>query len=436
MKYWPAYGVILFVNNQQTLAVTRLAVILFFLFGGFLLASGQKTLQFDDRVYEPQIRTMLCYSSGQGLPPAVARLDAQNLILEFDDLQDDRNNYYVRLIHCNYDWSKSSLHDLDILRDYNEFPINDFSYSINTHIPYVHYRFQIPNVKLPGNYLLIVYRDGNKNEVILTKRLLIFQNRTSLAEDDTMSGLGNLKSTNQALNFKVSYARIDVINPSTSIHVTIRQNQRWDNARKDIQPSLMREDIRQFEYRFFDMDNTFSAGNEFRFVDFRSLNSPGLNTQRIEKGRKPYELFVVQDIPRSTQAYTQFPDMNGNFIIENFDIRSEPWITTNYVYVNFSLRAPKFEQDVFVIGNFNGWLQSDENRMTYNNGFYSGRLLLKQGIYDYQYWATPGPSTNGNRIEGNYFQTENLYEVLVYYRPFQPNADLLVGYFLIPVNSR
>ncbi len=423
-------------NTYLVPAVTRLLTLMIFVAGSIGSAIGQKSLQMEDKVYEPQIRTVLCYFPGQGLPSAVARLDAQNLVLEFDDLQEERNNYYVRLVHCNYDWTKSILRDLDILRDYNEFPINDFGYSINTHIPYVHYRFSLPKVKLPGNYLVIVYRDGNKSDLILTKRIHIFQNQMSLAQDDNISGLGNLNSTNQALNFIINYNRLEVINPTSSIHVTLRQNQRPDNARKDTPPSLIREDIHELEYRFFDMSNTFSAGNEFRFVDFRSLNSPGINTDRIDKMNKPYEIHVVTDVPRGGQAYTQFPDRNGGFTIENLDTRQEPWISTNYVYVNFTLRAPQLNEDVFVIGAFNGWVQSEENRMTYSNGVYSSRILLKQGFYDYQYWVAPSKSTNGNSLEGNHFQTENIYEILVYYRPFQPNADLLVGYFLIPINPR
>jgi hypothetical protein len=39
-------------------------------------------------------------------------------------------------------------------------------------------------------------------------------------------------------------------------------------------------------------------------------------------------------------------------------------------------------------------------------------------------------------LEGSHFETENLYEVLIYYRPFRPNADLLVGYYQLPVNGR
>jgi hypothetical protein len=39
-------------------------------------------------------------------------------------------------------------------------------------------------------------------------------------------------------------------------------------------------------------------------------------------------------------------------------------------------------------------------------------------------------------MEGSHFETENLYEVLIYNRPFKPNADILVGYYPIPVNPR
>lgn len=426
------------INGISQRAVTRWVAAISLTLAGVTTTWGQKSLRMEDAEYEPQIRTVLCYSLsfGAGVPSPAAKLETQNIVLEFDDLQNDRNSYYARLIHCNHDWSRSQLRDLDILRDYNEFPINDYSFSINSRIPYVHYRFPVPPVRLPGNYLLVVYRNGDRNDIVLSRRILIYQSLMMLVEEDNMAGLGNLKTTNQALNFMVGYARMEVLNPSTSVHLTIRQNQRWDNARTDVKPSFIREDIKQLEYRFFDMDHTFSAGNEFRFVDFRSLNSPGINTQRLDRSQDPYELYVVPDAPRGNSAYTQFPDKNGAFVIENLDNRMEPWITCNYVNANFTLRSPQLSEDVYVIGGFNSWKQDDENKMTWSDGVYSAKLLLKQGFYDYQYWVKPSAKINGNYLEGNHFQTENLYEVLVYYRPFQPNADLLVGYFLLPVNPR
>ncbi|MDZ4714351.1 MAG: DUF5103 domain-containing protein [Cytophagales bacterium] len=425
-------------NRILTGSVTPLAAFSLLYFSVSITVVAQKTLQFSDVIYDPRIKTVLSYAQNpsNGLPASIAPLRNQQLVLEFDDLQEEKANYYVRFIHCNYDWTKSGLRDLEILSDYNEFPIQDYSFSINTDIPYVHYRIPLPPVKLPGNYLVVVYKDGNKGDLILTRRILVFDNQMTLSQNDNLSGLGNLKSTNQALNFQLNYGRMELLNPAGTVHVIIRQNQRWDNAKKDVQPSFIRENTRQLEYRFFDMDNTFSAGNEFRFVDFRSLNFPGQNTDRLDRSKRPVTIFVAEDAPRGYQAYAQYPDMNGNFSIENQDTRQEPWISTNYVYVNFSLRSAPIDTDVYVLGAFNQWALGPENKLRYEDGHYTQRILLKQGFYNYQYWVRPSASTNGNQLEGNHFQTENLYDVLVYYRPFQPNADLLVGYFMLPVNPR
>jgi Domain of unknown function (DUF5103) len=413
----------------------------YFLLGFMVVASfetlAQKTLILGDKTYEPQIRSVQCYpnqpTEGNSILPAVTRFDTQNLLLEFDDLQEERNNYYVKLIHCNFDWTKSSLMDLDFMKDYNEFIINDYSFSINTHLPYVHYRVAVPPVKLPGNYVAIIYRDGDRKDLILSKRIAVFDPRFDIAPDNDISGLGNIRNTNQGLNFIVNYGRTEIINPLGSVHVTIRQNQRWDNAKVDVKPSFVREEISQMEYRFFDMDKTFQGGNEFRFVDFRSLNYPGQNTLKLDKSHKPYDLTVALDFPRASQSYSQYPDMNGNFNPDNTDYQQESWISGNYLNVTFGLKSPELKSDVYVIGAFNGWARNEENKLQYNQGMYSKRMLLKQGFYNYQYWVdSPDP----NQVEGNYYQTENIYEVMVYYRPFQPNADLLVGYFVIPVNQR
>ncbi|MBK5279020.1 MAG: DUF5103 domain-containing protein [Bacteroidia bacterium] len=380
---------------------------------------AQKKLQFIDMVYEPQIKTV------QLLP---------DLSIEFDDLQDNRNDYYARLIHCNYDWTKSSLQDLDFLSEYNEFNLNEYSFSNNNYPVFVHYRFVIPTVNIPGNYLLVLYRDGDKNDLILTKRFFVVDNKVTLSKDNSIAGMGTLKTSNQQLNFILNYQRANIINPMESVHVVIRQNQRWDNARMDVKPSFVRESSKQLEYRFFDQDQHFTAGNEFRFVDFRSLNSPGENTGKIDRTVKPNRLTIQLDKSRGGQAYARYADANGRYEIENFDF-GDAVTSANYVETIFSLLSNKIEGDVYVMGAFNNWIREDENRMAYNpgKGIYEAKILLKQGFYNYQY-AVESKSLPSDYFEGSHFETENVYEVLVYYRPFQPNADLLLGYFVLPVN--
>jgi len=403
--------------------------------------SAQKKLIFNDQAYEEQIKTIMLYPESNttraNLLPSVAPLQQQNLLLEFDDIQDSKENYYAKLIHCNYDWTQSTLRDLDFMPTYNEVTINDYQYSSGLFLPYIHYRYKIPSVKIPGNYLLIVYRNGDKTDLILSKRMMVYDGRMGLAQDNQMAGAGTLSSTNQQLNFIISYEDIEILNPMESVHVVIRQNQRWDNARMDVKPSFLRDDISQLEYRFFDQDKQFNAGNEYRFADFRSLNYPGQNTGKLDRSIKPFELFIQPDKSRESMAYAQYRDLNGGYAIENLDY-DEPNITGNYILVNFQLNCAKpVDGTVYIIGALNNWQRNDENKMTYNAaaGAYQGRMILKQGWYNYQYWVD-SRSLPGNYFEGSHFETENYYDVLVYYRPFQPNADLLVGYFGIPVNPR
>ncbi|MEX1238503.1 MAG: DUF5103 domain-containing protein [Cyclobacteriaceae bacterium] len=403
-------------------------------------ASNPKALRFIDFAYEPQIRTAVIRPAFEDpqtyLEPAVTRLGDWKLMLEFDDLRDHRDTYYARIIHCNYDWTRSSLMDLDFLNEFNEFPVNNFEFSVDTHIPYVHYWLNLPPVKLPGNYIIIVYRGTDKNDIILSKRFMVFDTRVGFENERNLIGAGNIASLNQQINFMVNYKNLDVINPLENIKVAIRQNRRWDNIATDIRPSFVREIEKQLEYRFFESDKMFKGGNEFRFFDLRSLNNPGRNVARVNKTVRPYEVHIEPDKSRVDEVYSQLPDQNGGFIPDNLDLGGIAF--TNYAYVNFRLMVPQANPgNVFVTGAFNYWNLNNENRMEYDSASrsYKARILLKQGWYDYQY-LIQSPRVPPYLYEGSHFQTENFYEIFVYYRPFQPQADLLVGYIRLEKNPR
>lgn len=402
---------------------------------------AQKTLVFENKTYEKEIKSVQLYRANReersNLLPAVTQLHQNDLALEFDDLRTDINNYYARVIHCRYNWTPSQLRDLDFMTDYNEFNVNDYAYSSNTTIPYVHYRFTLPKVKLPGNYLLVVYRDGHKSDIILSHRFMVTDNRTSLKHDNQNAGALTLRASNQQMNFTLDYKGFEILNPIENVHIVIRQNQRWDNAKFDVKPSFVREDVSQIEYRLFGDDRYFSAGNEFRFVDFRSVNFPGQNTERIDKTSKPYHLWIQPDFPKDTQAYAQYPDINGQFNIENLD-NGNPETASNYINVTFTLKAAELTNaKVYVLGAFNQWSKDVDSEMKFNPemGTYNSTSLLKQGWYNYQY-QVESKSLPPNYFEGSHFETENFYEILVYYKPYQPNTELLIGYFPISINSR
>jgi hypothetical protein len=401
--------------------------------------SNPKVLNFSDYAYEPQIRTIMLHppaSTPEAFrQPAVTGIDQMNLVLEFDDLNPNRETYYARIIHCNYDWTKSILLDLDFIDAYNEFPINTFQFSINSHIPYNHFSFNIPPVKIPGNYLVVVYRAGDKNDIMLTKRFMIYDTQVSLSDERNLIGAGNVASLNQQINFTVSYKSLDVINPLDNIKVVIRQNQRWDNIASDVRPSFVREIEKELQYRFFDENKMFKGGNEFRFFDVRSLNQPGRNVAKVNKTVKPFEVFIQRDKPRTSDVYSQLADLDGGFILDNYDYRDVNF--SNYAYVNFTLASKPLAGNVYVTGAFNYWNLDDENIMYYDSAAreYQSRILLKQGRYDYQY-LVKSETLPPYYLEGSHFETENMYEIFVYYRPFHPKADMLIGYVILNKNQR
>lgn len=397
--------------------------------------ANPKVLRLEDATYESEIKTVRLYPQGNPLAPSTASLQVQNLMLEFDDLTDQRDTYNARIVHCNRNWTQSGLQDLDFLPDYNEFPLNNSEFSVDTHVPYVHYWFNLPNVKLPGNYVIAVYRGTDKEDVVLSRRFMVYDNRVKFADERDLVGPGAIARLNQQINFTINHSNVDILNPMQDVHVTIRQNQRWDNAIYNVKPSFVRDIEKELEYRFFDEAKMFPGGNEFRFFDLRSLNNPGRNIAYVNRNVKPYEVYVGKDKNRSDEVYAQYDEMNGNYIIQNYDYQDPTF--SNYAWVNFALQSKPVQGEVYIIGAFNNWNFNNQNRMKYDSAqrLYTSRLLLKQGWYDYQYYVK-SESLPTYYFEGSYFETENRYEIFVYYRPFQPRADLLIGYLQVLENAR
>ncbi len=408
---------------------------------GTSTTSGQAAiLQLDDRTYTDQVKTVRLYpegSAGQNpLQPAVTKLGNWSLILEFDDLQEQRTNYYARIIHCNQNWTKSTLSDLDFMPQFNEFPINTFDFSLDTQLPYIHYRFNLPAVKLPGNYVVVVYHEYNKEDIILTRRFMVYDNRVTILREDNLLGANSVTKLNQQINFTVNYKNIELLNPMQQVNVSVRQNQRWDNLTGGIKPSFIRDHSFELEYRFFDPAKMFYGANEFRWFDLRSLNYPGRNVLRVDKSLIPYHVFIQPDASRQGLAYAIYQDLNGNYVNDNYDFRNP--VSANYAYVHFTLQSLQpVDGQVYLSGAFTNWSLSPEYRMQYDalKKEYTASVLLKQGYYDYQY-VVKSETLPPYYFEGSHFETENEYEIFVYYRSFQPQADLLIGYVKLTQNPR
>ncbi|MBC8112217.1 MAG: DUF5103 domain-containing protein, partial [Verrucomicrobia bacterium] len=228
----------------------------------------------------------------------------------------------------------------------------------------------------------------------------------------------------------LNYVNYNLVNPREAVKVTLRQNENWSNAIQKLPPSVTREDARILEYNFFNLENSFQGGNEFRFFDIRTLRANGQNVAGIKTNADGTEVALLTDKPQPNQAYSQVTDMNGNFVVDNYEF-SNGNTQADYAKVKFRLESPEIpDAKVHIFGTLTNWQPNADNQMHYSVDLqaYTGELLLKQGYYNFKYILEKQGKLDLNYFDGSRFETENVYEIIVYYRPQGSRADLLIGY--------
>lgn len=403
--------------------------------GGATSSSPATQLRYEDHVYDESIKSVQAYLAtgreDEVLNPAVTPLSQERpVVLEFDRLNARQQRLLVKLRHCDANWTPSTLNDTQFLYDFNEFIITDGQISVNTRIPYVHYRFVMPRVRISGNYLLVVQEEGGNT--LLTQRAMVYQDGVVVtAKLGSPIGPGG-RETRQPIEFNVMHPDFELVNPAMEVKAVMRQNYRWDNAMVIPKPTYIHDAQRRLEYVFFEPKQQFKGLSEFRAFDTRSLNFRSIGVQSINLEASPIEVNLVPDKSRQTMAYTQDPDINGMRIFGNKQY-GNAGVNGDYTWVDFELETgTKAPGEVYIQGELTDWSQQEGARLLFDieRGVYSGRLLLKQGYYNYYYALKPNAAAapDASFFEGSHFETDNIYDILIYYRPPGTRADLLIGY--------
>lgn len=417
------------------------------LFFYFQIAFGQTAgVLLEDQVYSNKIKASFVYPSLNNpdnptrlvSPPLIQLGSPSKLILEFDDMDAVYNNYRVKFIHCNADWTKSNLNDIEFTYEYNDYPIQVYEQSFSTKVPYYHYKFEIPKLKLSGNYVLVVYGERDKKPV-LSRRFMVYENRINIQAQARFSQGIEQQFSDQQIDFSIEYKNYPLIAPQSDLKVFIRKNFRWDQAKTNFKPTNVRPFDQTLEYTFFQLENAFPGGNEFRYFDSRTLSARGYGIESLERESEYTRLFLFPDKPRTVNGYLQMDDLNGNYVVDHRE-SGRGSVEADYTPVLFTLKVPEDpEATYYVNGGFNLWQLNETNRMEYNPEIeaYQAEIMLKQGIVNYDYTTVVGKNKpDEGLIEGNYATTENDYDILVYHRPPSSRSDLLVGYRTIEWNRR
>ena len=397
--------------------------------------------KFSNSIFSSTIRSLKANDEGNDQSyPIIELFGDAKVLIQFDDLVPNAKNYSYQIIHCNHDWTVSELFSEEFMSGFNENPIQDYEYSTNTKIGYVNYRISLPNddvqFKVPGNYILRVIEDGNRENTILTVRFLVYETIVGIDAEIVRPLGAQVQDNSHEIKLKINYEQLDIGDPFNDIKVVIRQNNRSDRVLKNIQPVFVRNNELVYS---FSGENIMLAGNEFRTFGFTNIHKYGINVNDIQYVDTIYHVQLRIDERRSFKKYFWEEEMNGKYFAY-LDNSLDAYRSADYAYVYFSLpiEEPFIDGKVYVNGELTYWKTSELNEMHYNydTKMYEAVLLLKQGYYDYiyTYYNNYSGKSDESILEGSHFQTENDYLIFVYHRGFSEKYDRLVGFQI--VNSK
>jgi hypothetical protein len=417
----------------------KLTAFFWLLIFGCSLFGQYEDILFDDYVYVTNIKSAKINPFGNPLAPPVVYLgNSQKLKISFDDLDNEQKDYTYEIVHCNKDWTPSSLERIEYLDGFANEEIVNSNFSVNTFVPYINYQLSLPNSditwNISGNYLLIIYQGDDVDDRIpvITKRFMVVDKKVNVSIKNRRPLEVTKLKTHYEFDLFVNKKNYKILDSRNNVSVSVLQNYRWDNAITDLKPRFSVGDQ-------MTIDNTglisFPALKEFRSVDIRSLDFIAIGIKSIDLRNYGTDVLLDLGKPRGDSYYSTEPDANGQFVIQNKDLGSDD-TGGDYANVIFTLATHERDEDVYVMGAFTDWKLDDMYKMRYykEQEVYVADILLKQGYYNFFYGINDNGELNVREIEGSWADTENDYQIFVYVREPGDRYDRLVGYYTFNSN--
>lgn len=352
--------------------------------------------------------------------------------LQFDDLYGNEADYYYEIIHCDYNWNPSEIPKNEYLLGFDNQRIQNYNNSFNTLQIYSHYTLPVPNqftqqLLISGNYMLKILNDNK--EVVFSRKFILYEDLVTVPIQVKRARTVSNLEIKQNLEFSVKSSTITFQNPIKNVKVVLIQNGKFNTAIKNILPQYTIGNDLIYKY---DSETQFWAGNEFLYFENKDIRAANNNVSRVDASTEIYNSYLYTNNARANFPYSVFEDINGNFVVRNLNAENSE-IEADYAWVYFSLSAPTFRsnKEIFINGMFNNYSLEPEFKMDYNpaKGIYEKALLIKQGFTNFEYAVadSKGIIDNENAIDGNFYQTENDYSILVYYRENTDRYYRVVG---------
>ena len=393
-----------------------------------------------DSNWRADVKTVTLYKNGVELEAPVLLLGGDDrLLLRFDVLGAEADNYRYRIQHCDSRWKVDDMEPYEYINGFEEGPIENYNPSFTTLTDYVNYYQYLPathsQLLISGNYVLSVFPQDSPDSILFTRRFCVVEGSLKV---EAMVGVPydnarvlQRREVEVTVSDNPEYRGSlfpPTLNPAY-LSVQVRQNGRQD-TRRELPFGGYDRGALGYRHR---PENLFDGGNNFRYFDISNIRTAMYNVVSIEEYGGEWFAMLRPLENRSDKSFYTEQSLNGGMKVNVWD-RSQKQTEADYVYVNFSLpmRTPYLDGNIYVVGDLTQWHMDERSRMEYNPDLkaYTLRLLLKQGYYAYQLLFVPVGGHEGltSVLEGDHYETPNNYYVYVYYRSPGDRYDRLVAY--------
>ena len=385
-----------------------------------------------NEILDKNIASLQVVANNDWLSLPIITLNSNDFVnISFDDLTHEYHRYCYKIEHCEADWQTSSaLFESDYIDGFaSGNTIDDVQESTNTVQLYTHYNISFPNnkcrPKISGNYRVTIYDENDEKHVVCRVYFMIVEPSMGVHLNVTTNTDIDINGKHQQVEMAVDYGNNIVSNPQTQIKTVVMQNGRWDNAVVNARPQYIKANELQWIHC---KDFIFDGGNEYRKFETLDVTHTTMGLESINWDGHNYHAWIWTDEPRPSYIYDK--DANGAFLIRNSD-NIDNDVNSDYIITHFRLKSPQTADPIYINGFFTNdrFLPQYEMKWNEKNQQYEGELLLKQGYYSYQYlMMKPEEKLKPVPSEGNFYQTENTYQALIYFKANGDRTDRLVGY--------
>ncbi len=379
------------------------------------------------------IRTLELKVNGEIVTFPILTIGADDrLSIAFDDLDADHKRYRFRLQHCDINWLPSdNLFESEFLASTEEEPlIENYEQSNGTTQNYTRYSFTLPSSYarplLSGNYIVNIFPEET-DDTIARACFSVLDPKAGITAHVTTNTEVDWNDKHQQVEMSVNANALPLRNPAAEITTVVLQNGRWDNAIISTKPTSIFGKSMKWEHS---RELIFTAGNEYRKFEMTSTKYPGMGVERIAPFQDGYLAEIFLGEQRRNYIYDE--DQNGKWVIASEEADDANVDTeADYATVEFCLDTPPLiGASVHVVGGWNAHRLDEASRMHYETGRgYVLRTPMKLGYYNYLFLTVPDRKGKASFMpyEGNFFQTENEYTLLVYFKEQGGRYSQLVG---------